>query len=380
MGISNYLNLLSALITKRKLIYVHFGITHRCNFQCRMCNIWRLPDGNQELSLEQIKNLAEILKSIGTVVISLGGGEPFLRKDLKEIIKIFIQKGFIVRLLTNGTLIKEEDIRILVKLGLRNISVSLDTLSAKKQSLICNQNGVWNRIIDNLILISKFFLKKRSLLLVNTTVSRLNIEELPLLTRFAGKLGYYISFIPLEPVTARHAGVCSGDYPSEFKITSQDHKIVDRIYDQLIDMKTKMKNNIFNSSRFLENSRQFLKTSQVNWRCDAGKLYFSINPQGDSSICHRFHTESKHSNFNLRAFLKSQDSHFKHERLVRDCPGCMRPCWAEITHMVRDKKSFWEMARIEISTWNRRRFNYCDFLIQKNKIFDNEDTINKPPE
>jgi MoaA/NifB/PqqE/SkfB family radical SAM enzyme len=337
-----------------------------------MCSIWKLGDRSQELTLAQIKNLADNLKPMGVVVISLGGGEPFLREDLKEIIKIFIRKGFLVRLLTNGTLIKEADIRDLVSLGLRNVSVSLDTLSAKKQSYICKQEGVWDKIIDSIVLISKLFPKRQSLLLINTTVSRLNLEELPSLAKFAGKLGYHISYIPLEPIAVGPCGFYSNDYSPEFKITAEDYRIVDRIYDELIRMKERG-NNIFNSTRFLENSRQFFKTSQINWQCDAGKLYLSINPQGNFSACHRFHSDGEYFNSNLGCLIKSHDFRLKWEKLIKDCPGCMRPCWAEISLMMKDWKSFWQMIKIEISTWRRRRFDPSQALNQRTKNLCNED-------
>jgi MoaA/NifB/PqqE/SkfB family radical SAM enzyme len=353
MNAINYLKLLSTIITKKGLMYVHFGLTHRCNLQCRMCNIWRSADKAQELSFAQIKTLADSLKSLGVNVISLGGGEPFLREDLKEIIKLFLKKGFLVRLLTNGTLFREKDLGELIQLGLNNISVSLDTLSPEKQSYICNQEGIWDKIIDSMVLISNLFPRRGSFLLVNTTVSRLNIEELPRLAQFASKLGYYISFIPLESFAERDSRSSSDTDFSEFQITLQDNELVDKIYGQLIEMKAK-KNNIFNSTRFLEDSRDFLKTSQMNWQCDAGRLYFSLDPKGDFSICHRFHSD-RGLDYNLEVLLKSQMFRSKQHKLTKDCPGCMRPCWAEITHLVRDKRSFWEMAKIEISTLKKRK-------------------------
>ncbi len=352
MDIISYLRLLSAIINKRKMVYVHFGITHRCNLKCRVCSIWKLADKGEELNLGEIAAIADILKSLGVVIISLGGGEPFLRDDLREVVEIFVRRGFLVRLLTNGTLIKEELLKDLIKAGLRHISVSLDTLSPDKQSFICKQEGIWDRIVNSMELISGLFPKRRSLLLVNTTVSRLNLEELPLLADFVGRLGYYISFIPLEPLEVGHCGFRPEEYSPEFKINSQDHSLVDRVYGQLIDMKMKEKN-IFNSRDFLEKSRQFLKGLQKNWACDAGRLYLSLDPQGYFSICHHYPAE-KRLDKNISLYLESEDFQLKRKKFKDACPGCMRPCWAEITNLLNDKKSLLDMIRLEISTWKAR--------------------------
>ena len=56
-------------------------------------------------------------------------------------------------------------------------------------------------------------------------------------------------------------------------------------------MKKKGKGNIFNSSVYLEKTRQHLKTGKRQWMCNAGSLYLSINPSGEFSICHKYKPE-----------------------------------------------------------------------------------------
>jgi len=65
-----------------KPIDATIAITYKCNSRCQMCNIWQ--DQNPiELPLEYFRNLAPSLR-----YINLTGGEPFLRTDLAEIVKI----------------------------------------------------------------------------------------------------------------------------------------------------------------------------------------------------------------------------------------------------------------------------------------------------
>ncbi|MFH1427954.1 MAG: glycosyltransferase [Patescibacteria group bacterium] len=57
------------------------AVTYKCNSRCQMCNIWQAKN-QPELPLQAFKNLSPSLK-----YINISGGEPFLRKDIIEVIK-----------------------------------------------------------------------------------------------------------------------------------------------------------------------------------------------------------------------------------------------------------------------------------------------------
>jgi MoaA/NifB/PqqE/SkfB family radical SAM enzyme len=71
-------------------INLTFSVTNVCQSRCKTCNIWELYDKqpqkrNEELTLEEIE---KIFRSMGHVyVFNISGGEPFLRKDITEIIE-----------------------------------------------------------------------------------------------------------------------------------------------------------------------------------------------------------------------------------------------------------------------------------------------------
>ena len=90
-------------ITKNKLpIDAVLAVTYRCNSRCVMCNIWQIKD-YPEMSLGAYKKLPSTLRDI-----NISGGEPFLRHDLPELIKIVKdtcpQARFIIS--TNGFLVE----------------------------------------------------------------------------------------------------------------------------------------------------------------------------------------------------------------------------------------------------------------------------------
>ena len=333
--LSNLIRLASAFIFKRGTVYVHYGITHRCNLSCKMCSIVKNCKEESELSLEDIDKLFEVLRKSGVIYVSIGGGEPLLREDIVDIAERLVKKGLILRLLTNGMLITQDKARRLSAVGLKDFSVSLDSLNPQRQDEICNYAGAWRKIVEALGILSENITASGRRLLINTVVSSLNINELPDLSRFAQKNGYFISFVPLEE-----------NISSDLAFKFNDHKRIDESYDALLKLKNNRKSNIFNSTDFLERSRRYLKGQNEHWQCDAGSLYFSVNPQGKSSICHKFRFEMPGLDKRSPAFFSPNDFKVARKRLVNECPGCMRPCWREISSLFRNSRSLLEMFRL----------------------------------
>lgn len=332
----NLIRLINLYFFRNSPVYVHYGITHRCNLRCRMCKVDKNINNEEELSLRQIEQVFDILKRAGIVYVSIGGGEPLLREDLVSVIELLIKKGLMVRLLTNGTLAKEALIKSFVSAGLREVSISLDSMSPQIQNYIYGDKEISRKIVNSIDMFSELVPKKGRLLLINTVVSPFNIGELVSLSEFAKDKGYYISFIPVE-----------ADSGSEFLFSQKDYRLIDQSYERLIRMKKSGKSNIFNSSIFLERSREYLKSIKRNWQCDAGKLYFSLNPKGEFSVCHKYSPEASLLEKNLKELLTSEAFKNRRKRLVEECAGCMRPCWAEVSFLFKHKRCFWEMVRLE---------------------------------
>ncbi len=64
-----------------------YFVTNRCNLSCRHCFYWNnLNREKNELSLAEIDKFSKSLGSL--MVLNLSGGEPFLRKDFADIVKV----------------------------------------------------------------------------------------------------------------------------------------------------------------------------------------------------------------------------------------------------------------------------------------------------
>lgn len=102
---------------------INFLITSDCNFRCQMCSFYGLEQKEKEREL----NLDEIISFVKKVskykpIIFLGGGEPFLRRDIYEIIAGIKKFNLICLISTNGYLL---DLERLQNLNLDGIIISL---------------------------------------------------------------------------------------------------------------------------------------------------------------------------------------------------------------------------------------------------------------
>ena len=117
----------------RKFPYVRMSITEVCNFKCGYC----LPNGYQVdksdnrkfLHLDEIRRLAKGLSELGVHKIRLTGGEPTVRKDFFEIVKIIKNETEIKKIVitTNGYHL-DQKAKFLVDSGLDGINISIDSL------------------------------------------------------------------------------------------------------------------------------------------------------------------------------------------------------------------------------------------------------------
>ena len=117
----------------RKFPYIRMSITDVCNFKCGYC----LPNGYQVdksdnrkfLHLEEIKRLGKCFSELGVQKIRITGGEPTVRKDFFEIIKVLKFDAGIKKVVitTNGYQL-DKKAKSLVNSGLNGINISIDSL------------------------------------------------------------------------------------------------------------------------------------------------------------------------------------------------------------------------------------------------------------
>lgn len=107
-------------------------VTNRCNMQCSFCDFW--PNGvpsRDELSLKDYTRIAAELAELGCFLVSIEGGEPFVRPDLVDIVRAFARRHLPL-LYTNGWYVDAAKAKALFDAGLTQVGVSIDFPDARR--------------------------------------------------------------------------------------------------------------------------------------------------------------------------------------------------------------------------------------------------------
>ena len=120
----------------RSIDYLRISVTDRCNLRCIYC---MPPEGvphishSEILSYEEIRLVVQAAAQLGIRRIRLTGGEPLVRADFPELVKMLSRIDGVMELslTTNGALLKDYA-QVLKQAGLSRVNVSLDTLRADR--------------------------------------------------------------------------------------------------------------------------------------------------------------------------------------------------------------------------------------------------------
>lgn len=136
------------------LQHVQFEVTGKCNMRCQHCRAWNEP--REDLPLSVMKNVLDFVaaESEGKFGVTISGGEPFVRNDLAEIVRL--ASSFPARpmaITTNGSLCTEKRLReILNAKGETDpiIQVSIDSANANEHDLFRGYAKAHSRALRSL--------------------------------------------------------------------------------------------------------------------------------------------------------------------------------------------------------------------------------------
>ena len=154
---------------------VDLDVTNRCNLRCRYCyHFESAGDVGQDLLGEEWLQFFEELNRCAVTNVTIAGGEPFYREDLKELIDGIVRNRMRFSILSNGTLITDEMADFLASTGrCDGVQVSIDgsipiTHDAfrGKGNFVKAMNGI------------KTLLKHRLSVPIRVTIHRKNVRDL----------------------------------------------------------------------------------------------------------------------------------------------------------------------------------------------------------
>jgi len=149
-------------------------ITLACNMKCMHCGSAAGKIRSNELTTEEALVLCEELKKLGTGLVTLIGGEPFLRKDWYKIAQKIKDLGMDLTIISNGLIIDKKIVTQLKKLNPYAVAISLDGATSETHDSIRGVKGSFDKCISCLKLLKEFGLSTS----VITTLHKRNVREL----------------------------------------------------------------------------------------------------------------------------------------------------------------------------------------------------------
>lgn len=196
---------------QRGINYLRVSVTDRCNLRCIYC---MSPEGvswmphSEILSYEEISIVVRIAAELGINKVRLTGGEPLIRAELPELIRMLSEvKGIDdISLTTNGTLFKKYAME-LKQAGLKRVNISLDTFKSDRFRYI-TRCGELKDALDGIDAAMNADLHPVK---INMVVMRgINDDEVLDFARMTCKQGWHVRFIERMPFTEM-AEVVSSD-------------------------------------------------------------------------------------------------------------------------------------------------------------------------
>ncbi|HKW86071.1 MAG TPA: radical SAM protein [Nitrospiraceae bacterium] len=248
-------------IPERFPLSCQWEITCRCNLHCVMCytDCFNRPDRiRDELFTDEILRIMDELAEAGCLELCLTGGEPLARPDFFEIYTHAKQKGFLVTIFSNGTLITEKIADRLAALPPHRIEISFHGLAEQTFEGITQGIGSFRRCMKAIQLL----LERNLCLVLKTTAMTMNKDEILAIKRYVnglGPVGYKLGE-ELRPTLE------GSDQPGEFALSEPDLQDINRQDPQLWN----------------ETCR---KDPQPMPPCESGKHSFHIDAYGQLQLC-----------------------------------------------------------------------------------------------
>ncbi len=169
-------------------LFGQWELTYRCNLHCIHCytDVYNHPRYfPMELKTEEILRILEELRAEGCLWLCLTGGEIFMRKDFLQIYKAAKEKGFLLTLFTNGTLITEEIADLLKKYPPYSIEISLHATQPDIFEAITQGKGSFEKVLQTI----EFLLARNLHLVLKVTGLTVNRDEILKIKAFVQSLG-----------------------------------------------------------------------------------------------------------------------------------------------------------------------------------------------
>jgi MoaA/NifB/PqqE/SkfB family radical SAM enzyme len=296
------------------------GVTYRCNAKCYMCNTWKFPTRQEEeITLDDIEKIPSGLK-----FANVTGGEPFLRKDIEDIVSVVKKKTKRLVISTNGFFTKK-----IVGLARKHpdiaIRISIEGLPAANDKLRGINNG-FDQGFRTLLELKHMGIKDIGFAI---TVSDKNAKDL--LELYKLSLAMKVEF-------------ATAVVHNSYYFHKMDNKIENK--EMVAGEFSKLIAEFFKTRRLKNWYRAYFNYGLINHvygekrflPCEMGKDVFFLDPFGEVRPCNAM--EESMGNIKEKAFSEIWDG-LEAQRVRKLVRGCEKECWMVGSASPAMKKALW---------------------------------------
>ena len=258
-----------------------FEITYNCNLKCSHCyTSSNSREASKELTTGEIFSLIDDSAEEGVFVISIGGGEPFLRKDLYEILKYGSNKEIEMIPVTNRLFINEKSIEKLKLTGIKQIVVSLDGANPETYKEIRGVN-LFHKVVNSIKMLTDAGFR----VFINCVVTKVNLHEIEEMIKLAKSLNVRaIRFIRLTLFGRANEN-------KKLWLETEDYMYFVKKLMELSKQYSSQKFNVLKDEAFLGLFDSISIKKRISWLddkyrgCPAARSFLFIDPYGNVYPC-----------------------------------------------------------------------------------------------
>lgn len=317
-------------------------VTYRCNARCTMCNRYKCPSKpDEELTIETIKKLPQMYFT------NITGGEPFIRQDLKEIVRELYKKSDRIVISTNG-FFTDRIIDLCKEFPNIGIRISIEGLE-KTNNKIRGLDDGFNRGYSTL---KKLVEMKHPDVGFGMTVQDANAKDLVALYDLSNELN-------MEFATA---SLHNSFYFVEAKNIIKDRMMVAKEFERLI-------NKLLESKSPKKWFRAYFNHGLINYifgqkrllPCDMAFDTFFIDPYGDVMPCNGTKEKEVMGNLNEKNWEELWNSE-QANKVRNKVRHCTRQCWmigsvSPAMHKYIWKPGFWVIKHKFLRFFKKEKYS-----------------------
>ncbi|MCR5837306.1 MAG: radical SAM protein [Lachnospiraceae bacterium] len=317
-------------------------VTYRCNARCNMCNRYKAPSkAEEEITLDTIKKLPEMYFT------NITGGEPFIREDLKDIVRELYKKSDRIVISTNG-FFTDRIIDLCKEFPNIGIRISIEGLEETNNKIRGLEDG-YKKGYETLKKLKEMGIKDIGF---GMTVQDANAKDLVALYNLSNEMN-------MEFATA---SLHNSFYFVEAKNIIHDRAMVAKEFENLVNelLKSKSPKKWFRAY-FNHGLINYIYGQKRLLPCDMAFDTFFIDPYGDVMPCNG--TKDKEVMGNLNEVESWEDlwTSEQADKIRTKVRCCDRSCWmigsvSPAMHKYIWVPAFWVLKH-KLKFWTKKKYS-----------------------